>query len=63
MNGVPLFARGGAISVQLGELSAAMSRSKKVDIEVDLGEGSDSWTAWGCDLSHDYVKINADYTS
>ena len=27
------------------------------------GEGGSSATAWGCDLSYDYVKINADYTS
>jgi len=27
----------------------------------DLGVGSESFTAWGCDLGYDYVKINADY--
>lgn len=30
-------------------------------IYVDLGEGSAKATAWGCDLTYDYVKINADY--
>ncbi|MBS1149429.1 MAG: Acetylglutamate kinase [Myxococcaceae bacterium] len=33
----------------------------KVNVELRLGEGEA--TAWGCDLSYDYVKINADYTS
>ena len=30
-------------------------------IECDLGVGSDTFTAWGCDLGYEYVKINADY--
>jgi glutamate N-acetyltransferase / amino-acid N-acetyltransferase len=32
-------------------------------IKVDLGGGHGSGTAWGCDLSYDYVKINAEYTT
>ena len=35
----------------------------EVKIEVDLRGGTAKATAWGCDLSYDYVKINADYTS
>jgi len=30
---------------------------------VDMKMGQESATAWGCDLSYDYVKINADYRS
>jgi len=30
-------------------------------ITCDLNKGSDSYTAFGCDLSYEYVKINADY--
>jgi glutamate N-acetyltransferase/amino-acid N-acetyltransferase len=32
-----------------------------VTIEVELGVGDSSATGWGCDLSADYVSINADY--
>lgn len=32
-------------------------------ISVSVGEGSGVGTAWGCDLSYDYVKINAEYTT
>jgi glutamate N-acetyltransferase/amino-acid N-acetyltransferase len=32
-----------------------------VTITLDLNSGDCSATAWGCDLSYDYVKINADY--
>ncbi len=38
-------------------------RAPEVRIEVALAAGSADATAWGCDLSYDYVKINADYTS
>ncbi|MEO0946685.1 MAG: bifunctional ornithine acetyltransferase/N-acetylglutamate synthase [Cyanobacteria bacterium J06641_5] len=34
-----------------------------VAIAVDLGNGSGAGIAWGCDLSYDYVKINAEYTT
>ena len=37
--------------------------SKQVTILVDLKKGTESATAWGCDLTYDYVKINADYRS
>ncbi|MCR4740035.1 MAG: bifunctional glutamate N-acetyltransferase/amino-acid acetyltransferase ArgJ [Lachnospiraceae bacterium] len=36
---------------------------KEVTVTVDMKMGSESATAWGCDLSYDYVKINADYRS
>ena len=34
---------------------------KEIDIDVTLGEGEFEATAWGCDLTYDYVKINGDY--
>jgi glutamate N-acetyltransferase / amino-acid N-acetyltransferase len=34
---------------------------EKIQIFVELGEGKGCATAWGCDLSYDYVKINASY--
>ncbi|MBD0267354.1 MAG: bifunctional ornithine acetyltransferase/N-acetylglutamate synthase [Cyanobacteria bacterium Co-bin8] len=38
-------------------------KSDTVLIAVSIGSGPGSGTAWGCDLSYDYVKINADYTT
>lgn len=35
----------------------------EVTVFVDMHEGSAEATAWGCDLTYDYVKINADYRS
>ena len=34
---------------------------KEITISVRLGDGVASATAWGCDLTYDYVKINGDY--
>ena len=34
-----------------------------VTVLVDMKEGEAEATAWGCDLTYDYVKINADYRS
>ncbi|HYO60249.1 bifunctional glutamate N-acetyltransferase/amino-acid acetyltransferase ArgJ [Archangium sp.] len=44
------------------QLKARM-REPEVRVEVHLTGGEGSSVAWGCDLSYDYVKINADYTS
>lgn len=41
----------------------ARMREPVVRVTVALQGGGSSATAWGCDLSYDYVKINADYTS
>ncbi len=34
---------------------------QEIEILVELNSGSASATAWGCDLTYDYVKINGDY--
>ena len=34
---------------------------REINILVTLGDGDASATAWGCDLTYDYVKINGDY--
>jgi glutamate N-acetyltransferase/amino-acid N-acetyltransferase len=46
----------------LSRLSAIM-QADHVDIEVSLGTGFAEATVYGCDLSADYVRINADYTT
>ncbi|MDH5672601.1 MAG: bifunctional glutamate N-acetyltransferase/amino-acid acetyltransferase ArgJ [Myxococcales bacterium] len=56
------FERGAPGSASLEQLSAAMER-EEVHIRVDLGQGDASARAWGCDLTEQYVRINADYTT
>jgi len=38
-------------------------KQAEITIRVDLGRGNARATVWTCDLSHDYVSINADYRS
>ena len=51
---------GAGIDFSEDEAKKVLSESE-IDILVSLGDGSASATAWGCDLTYDYVKINGDY--
>ncbi|MDE6844949.1 MAG: bifunctional glutamate N-acetyltransferase/amino-acid acetyltransferase ArgJ [Lachnospiraceae bacterium] len=45
------------------EEASQILASPEVRVLVDMHMGDEEATAWGCDLSYDYVKINADYRS
>lgn len=45
------------------DLARKIMEEKEVTVLVDMHEGDAQGTAWGCDLTYDYVKINADYRS
>jgi glutamate N-acetyltransferase/amino-acid N-acetyltransferase len=45
------------------ELAVKILKAGEVTVFVDMHEGDEEATAWGCDLTYDYVKINADYRS
>ncbi len=38
-------------------------KMEEIKVNITLGEGLEEATAWGCDLSYDYVKINGSYRS
>ncbi len=38
-------------------------KEAEITVKIDLGRGTASQTLWTCDLSHEYVSINADYRS
>ncbi|KKH48021.1 bifunctional ornithine acetyltransferase/N-acetylglutamate synthase [Methanosarcina sp. 1.H.A.2.2] len=65
---------GGGEEVELvksGEISRAsdlallkkIMANEEIIITLDFGMGVESATAWGCDLTYDYVRINAEYTT
>jgi glutamate N-acetyltransferase/amino-acid N-acetyltransferase len=56
------FERGTPTETPYETISAAMDAAEVV-LRVDLGLGDGRATAWGCDLTEDYVRINADYTT
>ena len=43
------------------ELAKEILLEPEIEIVIDLHDGSGQATAWGCDLTYDYVKINGDY--
>lgn len=45
------------------EVAAKILKEREIKILLSLGSGEYSATSWGCDLSHEYVNINADYRS
>lgn len=55
-------AGGLADAATLADLAAVMA-ADHVDIDIELGTGRAEATVYGCDLSAEYVRINADYTT
>lgn len=43
------------------EIAKKILLEKEINIIIELNDGDASATAWGCDLTYDYVKINGDY--
>ncbi len=43
------------------EIAKKILLKKEINIIINLNDGDASATAWGCDLTYDYVKINGDY--
>ena len=62
--GQPLaFDRAAASDYMKKAAAGAYLKEDTVLIAVSVGNGAGSGKAWGCDLSYDYVKINAEYTT
>ncbi len=59
---VQVAAGGGAVSFDEGEVKKIL-QNRDVSVLVDLKQGPSEITAWGTDMSHDYVSINSDYRS
>ncbi len=59
---IAIFSGGKALAFSEEEATRILSEPA-VTILADMHEGEAEATAWGCDLTYDYVKINADYRS
>ena len=62
-NGTVNFYSAGRVQAFDEELALKLLSEDKIHIDVDMAEGTEEATAWGCDLTFDYVTINADYRS
>jgi glutamate N-acetyltransferase/amino-acid N-acetyltransferase len=60
LQGVALFDKGTVLGFDEDDVHSKMKQDEVV-IDIDLGAGSEAATAWGCDLTTEYVHINADY--
>jgi glutamate N-acetyltransferase/amino-acid N-acetyltransferase len=58
---VQIVEHGGRAASYSEAAGQAVMEREEITIRVDLARGSATETVWSCDLSHDYVKINAEY--
>ncbi len=58
---VCIASQGGRFSGYTEEQGAAVMAKEEIEIRIELGRGSCSETIWTTDLSHEYVRINAEY--
>ena len=63
LDDVHVVTRGGRNPDYREEQGQRVMKRSEITVRVDLGRGNASDTVWTCDLSHDYVSINADYRS
>ncbi len=62
--GPHIVARNGERAAEhLEDTAADYMKNAEIVIRIDVGVGTSSATVWTCDLTHDYVSINADYRS
>lgn len=60
LQGTAVFSKGRPIPIDAPAVSKSLAIAE-VKIDLDCGHGSHAATVWTCDLSKDYVTINADY--
>ena len=63
LDDVHVATRGGRRPAYLEEAGQRVMKNAEITVRVVLGRGTAATTVWTCDLSHDYVSINADYRS
>ena len=63
LDDVHVATKGGRHPAYLEEDGQRVMQQAEITVRVGLGRGNASDTVWTCDLSHDYVSINADYRS
>jgi glutamate N-acetyltransferase/amino-acid N-acetyltransferase len=62
VGGLVVFERGAGVNVDLSAVRRAFEQPE-IEIVATLGLADGRAEAWGCDLSEEYVRINADYTT
>jgi glutamate N-acetyltransferase/amino-acid N-acetyltransferase len=60
-SGSVCFYKDGCVQLFDEEKALAILSEHDVHFDCDMNMGDEEATAWGCDLTYDYVKINGDY--
>lgn len=63
INGVPVYRDGSPAAFDEQALSTSIRSRRPVDLRLVLGSGEASARFWTCDLTAEYVRLNADYTT
>lgn len=63
LDDVRVVVNGGRDPLYTEEMGQAVMKKSEILVHIQLGRGDAEDTVWTCDLSYDYVKINADYRS
>ncbi|HNY50712.1 MAG TPA: bifunctional glutamate N-acetyltransferase/amino-acid acetyltransferase ArgJ [Smithella sp.] len=59
---MPIFSQNSPLTFDMNKLKSIFHQDR-IDVKVDLGAGDKSYYVYTSDLSHDYVKINAEYST
>jgi glutamate N-acetyltransferase/amino-acid N-acetyltransferase len=60
LNGLQVASQGQGVNFSEDEALVRLT-DKDILVEIHLGDGEGEAKAWGCDLTHRYIDINADY--
>lgn len=63
LNGVPLYQDGAPVPFDAASVSAALKANRDVHIRLTLDRGSGSIRFWTSDLTAEYIRLNAEYTT
>jgi glutamate N-acetyltransferase / amino-acid N-acetyltransferase len=63
INDVVVYDKGVPVPVDAGALSRQLESRREVHLRLDLAKGSVQSRFWTCDLSPEYVRLNAEYTT
>ena len=63
VNGFPLYQSGTPVSFDASQVSKSLRDHRNVTIDLSLTHGSAKVRFWTCDLTKEYVELNADYTT
>jgi len=63
VNGFPLYKNGAPVEFDAKQVSGSLKNNREVTIDLSLTHGSASVRFWTCDLTKEYVELNADYTT